>query len=252
MKKQSLSLPLSAPPPGGGRLAACWLGWPHTPLCFVDNLDTAAHARVLVGCLKLLQGAPISSPPHDLNMNSPCAQLLRCGCLTSRDVPHPQCVCSFRSETPENMGSSLSKLAGIIRGGTAAKGDEGASSLAPLVGLVERLRVEMTELQGRGEGLDEELEAVRERLGIAEATLERMPPPQEEAAAEEDEDDAEEEEEEERPAEGGGLEAWLGAALRKDVSRTVQASVGYQMSPSEARSSLRSATVVLDRLLLPS
>jgi hypothetical protein len=57
--------------------------------------------------------------------------------------------------------------------GDAAQGDDEAT-LAPLVGLVERLRGEFTELQGRWEALGEELEAKRRRLRLAEATVELM------------------------------------------------------------------------------
>jgi hypothetical protein len=44
--------------------------------------------------------------------------------------------------------------------------------LTPLLGLVEGLRAEVTQLQGRWEALGEELEAKRRRLGLAEATVE--------------------------------------------------------------------------------
>jgi chromosome segregation ATPase len=68
-------------------------------------------------------------------------------------------------------------------GDATAQGDE--ARLAPLVGLVERLRAEVTELQGRWEALGEELEAKRRRLGLAEATVELLQRRQEEAASEE-------------------------------------------------------------------
>jgi hypothetical protein len=49
-------------------------------------------------------------------------------------------------------------------------------SLAPLVGLVKRLRGEVTELQGRREALGEELEGKRRKLRLAEATVETSTP----------------------------------------------------------------------------
>jgi hypothetical protein len=66
-----------------------------------------------------------------------------------------------------------------------AQGDEGR--LAPLVGLVERLRAEVTELQGRWEALGEELEAKRRRLGLAEATRELINMRQEDGTSRENE-----------------------------------------------------------------
>jgi hypothetical protein len=54
---------------------------------------------------------------------------------------------------------------------------------APLLGLVERLRAEVTELQGRGEAPDEGLEAKQRRLRLAEATMELMQRRQEEGPA---------------------------------------------------------------------
>jgi chromosome segregation ATPase len=80
-------------------------------------------------------------------------------------------------------------------------GDATASSdedrLAPLVGLVERLRAGVTELQGRWEALGKELEAKRGRLGSAEASLELVNTRQDEAASGQ----------QEQAAEGGGLRA---------------------------------------------
>jgi hypothetical protein len=46
--------------------------------------------------------------------------------------------------------------------------------LAPLRCLMERLRAEVTELQGRWDALGEELEAKRRRLELAEATVELL------------------------------------------------------------------------------
>jgi hypothetical protein len=46
--------------------------------------------------------------------------------------------------------------------------------LAPLMRLMERLRAEVTELQGRWEALGEELEAKRRSLRLAEATVELL------------------------------------------------------------------------------
>jgi hypothetical protein len=54
-------------------------------------------------------------------------------------------------------------------------------TLAPLVGLVDRLRAEITEL-GRSEPLGEELETKRQRLMLAEATVELLTRGKEEAA----------------------------------------------------------------------
>jgi hypothetical protein len=94
--------------------------------------------------------------------------------------------------------------------------------VAPLVGLVERLRAEVTELQGRWEALGEELEAKRRRLRLAEATVELMQRRQEEAGS---------------IAGGGGSGRGGGCVprMRRHVSQAAQASVGCQMSPSEAR-----------------
>jgi hypothetical protein len=50
----------------------------------------------------------------------------------------------------------------------------GEDRLAPLVGLVERLRGEVTGLQERWEALGEELEAKQRRLRLAEATVELL------------------------------------------------------------------------------
>jgi hypothetical protein len=70
-------------------------------------------------------------------------------------------------------------------GDARAQGD--VKRLAPLVGLVERLRAGVTELQGRWEALGKELEAKRRELGSAEASMEVMKTRQEEAAVEEGE-----------------------------------------------------------------
>jgi hypothetical protein len=67
-------------------------------------------------------------------------------------------------------------------GDATAPSDE--ARLAPLVGLVDRLRAEVMELQGRWKALGEELEAKRRRLGLAEATMELLQRRQEEAASE--------------------------------------------------------------------
>jgi hypothetical protein len=91
--------------------------------------------------------------------------------------------------------------------------------LAPLVGLVERLRGEVTELHKRWEALGEELEAKRRRLRLAEATVELVQRRQEEPAQE-----GGEEGEAEGGAEGGEPASQAAA----------QASVGYQAVP-EAR-----------------
>jgi vacuolar-type H+-ATPase subunit I/STV1 len=96
------------------------------------------------------------------------------------------------------------------------------ASLAPLVSLVDRLREEVTELQESWEALGEELEAKRQRLRLAEATVELMQRQEEETATEEQAEPA-----------GGGLPRALG---EEHVSHADQASVGCQISPSEARS----------------
>jgi hypothetical protein len=53
----------------------------------------------------------------------------------------------------------------------------------PLEGLVERLRSEVGELQGRQEPVGGELEAKQRSLGLAEATLDLVQHRQQEAAA---------------------------------------------------------------------
>jgi hypothetical protein len=110
--------------------------------------------------------------------------------------------------------------------------------LAPLVGLVERLRAEVTELQGRWEALGEELEAKRRRLSLAEATVELMLPRQEEAK----------EEEEREGVKGVG-------APHAETAQFVsgQASVGcHVVKPLEAVSQWSRGLIVLDRLVLLS
>jgi hypothetical protein len=92
--------------------------------------------------------------------------------------------------------------------------------LAPLVGLVDRLRAEVTELQWRWEALGEELEVKRRRLRLAEATVELMERGQEEEAAPASQ--------EELPAEGAAVHA----GEEEGVSQAAQASVGCVMSPS--------------------
>jgi hypothetical protein len=71
----------------------------------------------------------------------------------------------------------------------------GEAPLAPLMGLVERLRAEVTELQGRWEALGEELEAKRRKFRLAEATVELLQRQQEAAK----------EEKETGPEEGGAM-----------------------------------------------
>jgi hypothetical protein len=94
--------------------------------------------------------------------------------------------------------------------------------MAPLVGLVERLRAEVTELEERWETLGGELEAKRRRLKLAEATVELVEGRQEEkqtqgglllAGAE-------------LPARGGTLRA----EEEECTSQSTQASVGCSMS----------------------
>jgi chromosome segregation ATPase len=103
------------------------------------------------------------------------------------------------------------------------------AALAPLVGLVERLRGEVTELQGRWEALGEELEAKRQRLRLAEATVEMIKRREEEALQEEK--DLEHEE---------------------AVSQAAQASRGKRVSASRSRGMLQLVVKrhVLERLLL--
>jgi hypothetical protein len=86
-----------------------------------------------------------------------------------------------------------------------------------LVGLVKRLRGEMTELQRRWVALGEELETKRWKLVLAEATVELMQRREEEEAPEG-----------EGPA-GGGLPR---AEDGENVSQAPQASVEQKMSPS--------------------
>jgi hypothetical protein len=84
--------------------------------------------------------------------------------------------------------------------------------LAPLVGLVERLRGEVMGLQEQWEALGEELEAKRRSLKLAEATIELLQRRQD-AAAQEGED------EEAQPAGGWALRV-------EDEAISAQASVG--------------------------
>jgi hypothetical protein len=70
---------------------------------------------------------------------------------------------------------------GTMRDATAIIGD--VDLLAPLVGLVERLRAEVTKLQERWEELNEDLEDKKRRLRLAEATVELMHRRQEEGPA---------------------------------------------------------------------
>jgi hypothetical protein len=92
------------------------------------------------------------------------------------------------------------------------------AALAPLLGLVERLQGQVTELQGRWEALGEELEAKRRRLRLAEATVELMQRRGEEAAQEE---------------EGGKLGADGTLRVEDGESLSAQASAGCTfLSPS--------------------
>jgi hypothetical protein len=99
-----------------------------------------------------------------------------------------------------------------------AMGPSHERRLAPLVGLVDRLRAEVTELQGRWEALGEELEAKRRRLGLAEAAVELLQRRQEEAASEEGEEGAA----------GGGVRA----EDDECASEGAQASVRYRRAPA--------------------
>jgi hypothetical protein len=65
----------------------------------------------------------------------------------------------------------------LTRGGAVEE-----ETLAPLVGLVDRLRAETTELQGRWEALREELESKRQMPKFVEATVELLTRVKEEAA----------------------------------------------------------------------
>jgi hypothetical protein len=102
----------------------------------------------------------------------------------------------------------------------AASAHSHEERLAPLVGLVDRLREELTELQWRGEALGEELEAKRLRLRLAEATVELLQRPRGEEAAPSLE----------ARVEGGGV---LDAGEEEYASQAPQASVAYAypMSP---------------------
>jgi hypothetical protein len=91
----------------------------------------------------------------------------------------------------------------------------GEAPLAPLVGLVERLRMEVTELQGRWETLGEELADKSRRLRLAEATVQLMQRGQEEEAAPASQ-------EEEQPARAEALPA----EPEEYASQRAQASVG--------------------------
>jgi TolA-binding protein len=74
--------------------------------------------------------------------------------------------------------------------------------LAPLRGLVERLREEVEEMQERLEDLSEELEAKRRRLKLAEATLELQLRPETVSSGEDGEEQGE----------GAGVERSSGAS----------------------------------------
>jgi hypothetical protein len=119
--------------------------------------------------------------------------------------------------------------------GDAAQGDE--ATLAPLTGLVDRLRGKVTELQGRWEALGEELEAKRRRLRLAEATMELLQRRGDEA-----------EQEEEKGAEGGG--ASRAEEERHYETHTGKASVVVPHEP--LRGHVRSVTDIMffHRLLL--
>jgi hypothetical protein len=93
--------------------------------------------------------------------------------------------------------------------------------LGPLVGLVERLRAEVTELQGPWVALGEELEAKRRRLRLAEATVEVVQRRGKEAAREEE-------------GEGPGGDGALYAEAEKAVSAQVR--VGCTLGISQRRS----------------
>jgi hypothetical protein len=93
------------------------------------------------------------------------------------------------------------------------------------VRVIDRVRTEITELQGRWEALGEELEATRRSLRLAEATLERMQLPlvlatQEEVMVEEEE----------------GAQGCVVLCVGDEelMSQAGQASVVYNLSPSEA------------------
>jgi hypothetical protein len=86
------------------------------------------------------------------------------------------------------------------------------------LGLVERLRGEVTELQAQWEALGEELEAKRRRLRLAEATVKLMQRREEEKFAQEDEG-------------AGGGESMRAEEVSHE-SPAVRANVRYCMSPS--------------------
>jgi hypothetical protein len=93
--------------------------------------------------------------------------------------------------------------------------------LAPLVGLVEQLRTDVTALQGRWEALGEELETKRRRLKLAEATVELLQARAEEAAHGE-----------ERGAEGGRA-LRMGVKEEKDASQAGEASGVDKLNPQK-------------------
>jgi hypothetical protein len=126
----------------------------------------------------------------------------------------------FVSHCPTGL-PERSKL--IKRGATRSiMGNRDETPLGPLVGLVERLRGEMVELQGRWEALGEELETQRRRLRLAEATVELMQRRQKEKAPQEQDDDDSHAEEERRKAAGMPC-----AEKEEQVSQPAQASVGF-------------------------
>jgi hypothetical protein len=118
-------------------------------------------------------------------------------------------------------------------------GDEATAHserLAPLVSLVNRLRGEVTELQGRWEALGEDLEAKRRRLRLAEATTELVQRREGEAAG----------------AEGGKESAGDGTMRAEEHgSHAGQASVGCTLEISQRRCpNCDVVSPALDRLLL--
>jgi hypothetical protein len=126
---------------------------------------------------------------------------------------------------------TLSALTQVAGGHQQEMGDDASAHndeapLAPLLGLVDRLRGEVTELQGRWEALGEELEAKRRRLKLAEATVELLQRrgEEEEAIQEGENHDADVNKE---GAEGGG--ALDTEEEEEHVSQAAQASAGNQM-----------------------
>jgi hypothetical protein len=98
-----------------------------------------------------------------------------------------------------------------------ARSDIDEQTLAPLLGVVDRLQAEVAELEMQWKTLEWMLETKRRSLRLAEATVERMQRRQEEAAQQEE------------GGAGGGVV--LRAGEEELISQVSQASLGSHSSP---------------------